>query len=185
MYFLTYHGQPVKKSNSENIAGAFINCYVDEDEFDIADKIARNQIKKLKWKLLSREDAYKIDENSVSESGREYYEQARIDKTVCVFHTYPEIEEIETKKNDTAVFTTKFVLKNKKTITYVSHDIEDGAWQFFSNDKFEDYESVARVAGFKEMFQIDPSLNLLSDLELGFCAVRRNKRDIWQIKRIE
>ena len=35
---------------------------------------------------------------------------------------------------NTAVFTTKFVLKQKRTITYVTHDAEDGAWQFFNND---------------------------------------------------
>lgn len=41
---------------------------------------------------------------------------------------------------DTAVFTTKFVLDDKTTITYVTHEIEDGAWQFFSDDSFENFE---------------------------------------------
>jgi hypothetical protein len=31
---------------------------------------------------------------------------------------------------NTAIFTTKFVSEDKNEITYVSHDLEDGAWQF-------------------------------------------------------
>jgi len=44
---------------------------------------------------------------------------------------------------NTAVFTTTFVIKGRKDITYVTHEIENGAWQFFSSDTFDNYEDVA------------------------------------------
>ena len=56
---------------------------------------------------------------------------------------------------DTAVFTTRFVIEDKKTITYVTHEIEDGAWQFFSDDRFDDFESVAKVVGLREIIKLD------------------------------
>lgn len=87
--------------------------------------------------------------------------------------------------NDIAVFTTKFVLDDKKTITYVTHDIEDGAWQFFSDDSFENFEEVAKIVGLQEIFGMDNSLLEIADLPLGFCATRKDKFDKWTIKEDE
>ena len=86
---------------------------------------------------------------------------------------------------DTAVFTTKFVLEENKTITYVTHDIEDGAWQFFSDDKFDNFESVAKVVGLSEIMDIDPTLMDLINMEAGYTATRKNKLDKWTIKRTD
>jgi hypothetical protein len=83
---------------------------------------------------------------------------------------------------DTAVFTTKFVLDDNKTITYVTHEIEDGAWQFFSDDYFENYKQVAKIVGLQEIFDMDNSLLEIADLPLGFCATRKDKFDKWTIK---
>lgn len=85
-------------------------------------------------------------------------------------------------QNDTAVFTTKFVLYDNKTITYVTHDLEDGAWQFFSDDSFENFEEVAKIVGLQEIFEMDNSLLEIADLPLGFCATRKDKFDNWTIK---
>ena len=65
---------------------------------------------------------------------------------------------------DTAVFTTRFVIEDKKTITYVTHEIEDGAWQFFSDDRFDDFESVAKVVGLREIIKLDPSIMELIEM---------------------
>jgi hypothetical protein len=40
---------------------------------------------------------------------------------------------------NTAVFATKFIIVDKKDITFVRHEPEDGAWTFFSDDKYENY----------------------------------------------
>ena len=86
---------------------------------------------------------------------------------------------------DTAVFTTKFVLEDNKAITYVTHDIEDGAWQFFSDDKFDNFESVAKIVGLNEIMNIDPTLKELADMKPGNVATRKYKGDKWTIKREE
>ena len=92
-----------------------------------------------------------------------------------------------TKENsiDTAVFTTKFVLEDKRTITYVTHDVEDGSWQFFSDDKFDNFDSVARVVGLREIVDIDPSLTELMDMDVGHVATRKSKDDRWIVSRAE
>jgi len=86
-------------------------------------------------------------------------------------------------KRDIAVFTTRFVLEDKKPITYVTHDIEDGAWQFFSDDPFDNFEEVAKVVGLQEIFDIDVTLLKIADLPPGFIATRKSKTDNWTIKK--
>ena len=85
---------------------------------------------------------------------------------------------------DTAVFTTRFVMKDKKVITYVTHDIEDGAWQFFSADNFEDYEDVIMIVGLGEMISIDQSILDIADLPLGYSATRQSIKDPWIVSKI-
>lgn len=181
MYFITYHGQP--EIVTDETAGAYINCYIQKESYIEADRIARKEIKDLNWIILDQEDAFEIDAETLSDDGKKYYEQALIDQTVYVFHTYSEADiNVDNNENDIAVFTTKYVLEDKRIITYVSHDIEDDAWQFFSNDKFEDFSKVARVVGFNEIMDLDPTLRDLVDMEMGCIATRNNINDKWTIK---
>ena len=80
---------------------------------------------------------------------------------------------------NTAVFTTKFVINKKSLITYVSHDEEDGAWQFFSNDEFESFETVVMIVGLGEMLELDSTLVEIGDLPLGYVARRNSKEGPW------
>lgn len=84
---------------------------------------------------------------------------------------------------NTAVFTTKFVIDEQNEITRVTHEIEDGAWQFFSDDKFDDFETIAKVVGLREIIDIDKSVLEIADLPLGYIATRKNKNDKWQIQK--
>jgi hypothetical protein len=86
---------------------------------------------------------------------------------------------------DIAAFTTKFVLEDNKVITYVTHDMEDGAWQFFSEDKFDNFESVAKIIGLKEIMDMDPTLTELINMGPGHVATRKNKEDKWTIRKAE
>ena len=86
---------------------------------------------------------------------------------------------------NTAVFTTKFVIMDKKDITYVSHDKEDGAWQFFSDDHFDNFEDVAKIVGLGEIIRIDSSLLELADMPDGFSAHRKFKGDKWTIQEMK
>ena len=84
---------------------------------------------------------------------------------------------------NTAVFTTRFVVKDKKEITYVTHEIEDGAWQFFSNDNFDNFEDVAMIVGLGEIIDIDKTILDIADLPIGFTATRQSVNDKWTINK--
>ena len=86
---------------------------------------------------------------------------------------------------NTAVFTTKFVVKDKKEITYVTHDIEDGAWQFFSNDRFDNFEEVAMLVSLDEIIKMDKTVLEIADLTLGFIATRQSTKEKWEIYKDE
>ena len=81
---------------------------------------------------------------------------------------------------NTAVFTTKYVMQDKHTITFVSHDLEDGAWQFLSNDQPENNEGMAMLVSLKEIIDQDPSILEVSDLPIGYVATRQSKKDNWE-----
>jgi len=84
---------------------------------------------------------------------------------------------------NTAVFTTKFVLNEKKEITYVSHEEEDGAWQFFSDDEFESFKDVAKIISLEQILKIDNTLYDLADLPLGYFATRESINSKWKIEK--
>ena len=88
-----------------------------------------------------------------------------------------------TDADNTAVFTTSFVLDGKE-ITTVYHDKEDGAWQFMSNDEIEDFEGVAKVVGLGQIVKMDNTLLEIADLPLGYYAYRKSKDAKWAIKPI-
>ena len=84
---------------------------------------------------------------------------------------------------NTVVVTTKFVIKENKTITYVSHDLEDNTWQFWSNDSYDDYREIVMLVSLKNVIEKDKSLLEISDLPLGFVATRKDKNDKWKISK--
>jgi hypothetical protein len=86
--------------------------------------------------------------------------------------------------DDTAVFTTKFVIVDHKDITRVYHEEDDGAWQFFSDDEFEDYREVIKVVGLGQIVERDNSLNEVADLPIGYVAHRKFKGDKWIVEKL-
>lgn len=84
--------------------------------------------------------------------------------------------------DNTAVFTTKYIISDKKPITYVTHEEEDCAWQFFSTDEFENFEEVAMIVGLGEIIALDPSLLELADMPVGHYAIRETVNDNWSIR---
>jgi hypothetical protein len=86
---------------------------------------------------------------------------------------------------NTAVFTTKFVVKDKKGITYITHENEDGAWQFFSNDNFDDFEEVSMILSLDEIINLDKTVLEIADLPLGYIATRETVNDKWKISKNE
>jgi len=85
--------------------------------------------------------------------------------------------------DNTAVFTTKFVMTDKKDITTVTHENEDGTWMFFSSDHFDNFEDVAKIVGLGEIIRADSTILELADMPAGYSAHRKFKGDKWIIEK--
>ena len=69
-----------------------------------------------------------------------------------------------------AVFTNKKIVDHDTWIQRVTHDEDDGAWQFHPHGGTNELEAL--VVSLKTITQIDPSVLSLADLPLGWCAWR-------------
>lgn len=81
---------------------------------------------------------------------------------------------------NTAVITCSCVLEDNKLITYVSHDEEDGMWQFLCGKRHE--ESEARIVSLYSIFMRDNSIAELAEMPCGYFAERQNKNAEWTIR---
>ncbi|MFC4323224.1 immunity protein Imm33 domain-containing protein [Litchfieldia salsa] len=79
---------------------------------------------------------------------------------------------------NTMVITLKEILDGKKPVLYVSHDEEDGMWQFLDGSDELDTDN-ARIVTLEEILEIDGSLSSLWDLPIGWKAERVNKDTKW------
>jgi hypothetical protein len=79
---------------------------------------------------------------------------------------------------NTAVFTTRHVIEEGKPILLVTHDKDDGAWQF--NTAKTVPVSDAKIASLDEIVYRDPSVVELADLPLGWSAIRDSITSPWK-----
>jgi hypothetical protein len=77
-----------------------------------------------------------------------------------------------------AVFTCSHILDDKVDICYVTHDEDDGAWQFLCGQTHT--EADARIVSLKEMVDMDSSIGALAGMPLGCGAVRDNSLSPWK-----
>jgi len=78
----------------------------------------------------------------------------------------------------TTSYLTKSVNEGEEPVTYVSHDAEDGAWQFLGDKMSEGGGPV--VVCLHHPIDKDPTLRELHDLPLGWYAVRDHVGASWQ-----
>ena len=78
----------------------------------------------------------------------------------------------------TACFTCDHILNKQRPILYVSHDDEDGGWQFLCGHE-EHSEENAKVISLKQATEIDESINYLYEMPLGYGAERTSVEDTW------
>ncbi len=93
IFFLTYHAVPdISHLDHGQFKGAYINCWIEANNLENAKVISRKTVEDLKWEILSLEDAYPISlsDYAPGSEGKEFHEQALIDKEVYHIHTYPE-----------------------------------------------------------------------------------------------
>ena len=79
---------------------------------------------------------------------------------------------------DTMVITLKEILDGKKPVLYVSHDEEDGMWQFLDGSDELDIDN-ARIVTLEEILGVDSSLYSLLDLSIGWKAERVDRDAKW------
>jgi hypothetical protein len=77
-----------------------------------------------------------------------------------------------------AVFTLKRIVRGESPILRVTHDEEDGGWQFL--DRGEVAVEEASLVSLRQMTRIDPSILELADLPLGWVAERIGPGEPWQ-----
>lgn len=77
-----------------------------------------------------------------------------------------------------AVFSTKEISQKKKPILWVSHDFDDGAWQFTSGESMAEIEPT--IVSLERMVRIDPSIKELANLPLGWKATRECADSTWK-----
>lgn len=82
-----------------------------------------------------------------------------------------------------AVLTSADIVDMGLLIEYVSHDAEDGAWQFHSRNGAPVEASQARVVALRTIFELDHTIASLADLPLGWCARRAVRTQPWQRER--
>ena len=78
-----------------------------------------------------------------------------------------------------AVFTSATILDGADWIHYVTHDEDDGAWQFHPSTA-PTSESDACLVSLDLLVQLDPTLKELSDLPFGWHAWRDAPDEPWK-----
>ena len=76
-----------------------------------------------------------------------------------------------------AVYTTRDIIEKVKPILIVTHDQDDGAWQFQTSNTT--WATDARITALEEIVFHDPSVVELSDLPIGWMAIRDSSAGPW------
>lgn len=79
---------------------------------------------------------------------------------------------------NTAWIVCQHVMDGKNPITLISHDKEDGMWQFLCSEDHT-LEDV-RLISLAEAFQIDESIGQVADLPRGFVMERTEAKGRWK-----
>lgn len=82
-------------------------------------------------------------------------------------------------QRNVAVFTSKRIVHEGDWVYYVTHDADDGAWQFHPHSGLTP-ESEAAVVSLETMVKLDSSLTQLADLPLGWHAWRKSPEANWE-----
>lgn len=77
-----------------------------------------------------------------------------------------------------AVFTTKSVVNGERPILRVTHDDDDGAWQFHTGQAVDGGEAM--IVALREIVKLDPSVASLADLPYGWIAMRDSVTSEWK-----
>ena len=81
-----------------------------------------------------------------------------------------------------AVITCCHILTENKPILYVSHDSDDGMWQFLCGSEAHQ-EADAKLVALHQIYEQDKTLAALAVLPLGCSAERKYVGDNWTARK--
>lgn len=96
MFFVQFEATPRRGACiSADVAGAFVNCWIERPTLEEAVQVARAAIEAENWIVDEPGEAHWVDASTYppGKDSREYFEQALIDKEVFVFHCVPEVDD--------------------------------------------------------------------------------------------
>ena len=73
------------------------------------------------------------------------------------------------------------ILEQDADILYVSHDEDDGMWQFLCGGSHE--ITNAKLVSLEEVFALDNSIAQLADMPCGYIASRTDIASEWKIQK--
>jgi len=79
-----------------------------------------------------------------------------------------------------AVIANKRIVYQGEWIAYVSHDADDGAWQFHTNVATPPQQEEAAVVSLHSIVQLDQSIKDLANLPSGWHAWRESRDAPWR-----
>ena len=79
-----------------------------------------------------------------------------------------------------AVIANRKIVDGSRWVAYVTHDEDDGGWQFHTDEPGPPREADALVVGLSTIVALDESVAELADLPLGWCAWRSAEDAPWQ-----
>ena len=96
MFFVQFEATPRREARSSaDAAGAYVNCWIERSTLEEAIRVARCSIEAEGWIVDDPDEAFPVDASDYPDGhpGREYFEQAMVDKQVFVFHCFPEVDD--------------------------------------------------------------------------------------------
>lgn len=92
IYFFTFRASPTPDAKEfETSGGAYVNCWIRNDDADQAEERASELIYEYGWSVDSLEEAVAVTSADYvdDEENREFYEQSLVEGEVLVFTTWP------------------------------------------------------------------------------------------------
>jgi hypothetical protein len=96
IFFLTFEAMPCHNHpQRDEVGGAFVNCWINAETLAEAEQLAREIVEQSRWHIDNLTESYADDGTLYDHDapGLQYYEQALVDDSVLVYHTYPAEEE--------------------------------------------------------------------------------------------
>ncbi len=84
---------------------------------------------------------------------------------------------------NTAAITLHSIMSGDQPILYVTHDSEDGEWQFLGWQTPDDHDAM--IVALEEVCAKDPTVAQVADLPLGWHAWREARDQPWKRSRNE